>query len=331
MKIISLNEYKKLYNLKNNLFISEKWLLVLEMTYGIKFLIVNEDDFNLPFCITKDKYIKSIPFGDYTLINHNQDLLSKALQYLTQNYPESYIETTAVEGSKSTINNFECNKTGYLVRININDWKKSLNWKSAYERNIKNAINYGLSVHIRQTFDGVNDFYLLHEQLRINKFHKLPQPRSFFENIFKVFIAKNNGFFLEAWLKDKLLASWMILEYNDILYYKFGASDLNNLHLRPNDLLFRSLMQLASDKQIREIDLGFSGASKSYEGLLKFKKKEGGISLPIYNYEYYPNDETRNAIKQKANHLSEIISRAIGSGNLDFIRQTSEKYYPEFI
>lgn len=335
MRIISQQEISTYSEKCSNLFISPEWLNVIKITYGIVFnaVISEEGSFLLPFCIIRNESftsVKSIPFGDYTLNNCSINQIEEALNLLKDKYPENYIETSIVTKEKPSIINFDSTKYGYLIQVDIQQWKKSRNWKEAYERNIRNALNYGLAVKINKSFAGIEDFYKLHENLRINKFKKLPQPIMFFKNIYNTFFENDKGFLLEAWDKNKLIASWLILEHAKSLYYKFGASDIDSLHLRPNDLLFRTLMQYGSDNGFQTIDLGFSGATKSYEGLIRFKSKEGGKKIPIYRLEYYPDKLDVSLIEKEKEYSSEITKKALKTGSLSTIRKTSDKYYGKF-
>jgi hypothetical protein len=333
MKIIDLIEYGNLFTKKcSTLFNCYSWLSILRKTYGleIKVVINNENDFFLPFSILEDNCIKSIPFGDYILINYPKVELNRALELLKETYPEHYFNISIVSKEYPIIKDFVQTKKGLLNQINIKKWKESRDWETAYERNIRNALNYGLAVKISNSFESVVNFYKLHEQLRITKFKKLPQPFVFFNNIFEEFIVNRKGFILEAWSKESLIASWVILINNDVLYYKFGASDAKYLHLKPNDLLFRSLMQYGSDNKFRTIDLGFSGTAKAYEGLIRFKSKEGGDKTPIYQIEQLPDEFNINIQNDKAKDLNELVSKAIDSNNLDIIREASKLYYHMF-
>lgn len=335
MKIVNQKEVPLLCGKCTNLFNSREWLSVISKTYNIAFKSVIDinNNFVLPYSeITDDFFdsVKSIPFSDYTLFESNEKLITEALQYLLDRYPNRYIETSVVAQKAPQVDNFTATKYGYLIQVDIKKWKESRDWKEAYERNIRNALNYGLSVRINRNYDGITGFYLLHENLRINKFKKLPQPFRFFNNIYNEFIVKENGFIMEAWNRDILIASWFILVHNDVLYYKFGASHPDYLHLRPNDLLFRSLMQYGSDNHFKTIDLGFSGATKSYEGLIRFKKKEGGTQIPIYRIDRYPENFDRTIIKKRAEYLSRITKNALETGKISAIREASELYYGRF-
>lgn len=335
MKIINALEIQKITSSNIHLFNSFQWLKVISNTYGIEFKAVFDESSKhiLPFCLLNDKYfssVKSIPFGDYTLIHYPNEFLIEVLSLLRKTYPERYIETTVVNSTSPHVEDYTSLNTGFLIQIDIGKWKESSDWKDTYERNIRNALNYGLAVKVSASLDSLTGFYKLHEQLRINKFKKLPQPFHFFTNIFNELIIKKKGFFLEAWNKDILIASWLILENNDILYYKFGASDLHSLNLRPNDLLFRSLMQIGNDREFQTVDLGFSGASKEYEGLIRFKSKEGGQKIPIFHLEYFPEGFDKTLMRTRTNYLKNITEKAIDSNDINVIIQTSNHDYHRF-
>jgi len=337
MKIICLDQYEKISSINNcsNLFISPDWLNVISKTYGIAFKAVVSDDQQtiLPFCKIQNGFypaIKSIPFGDYTLNNCSQVALNNTMKLLESTYPDYYIETSVVSKTTPKVDGFSSTKYGFLSQVDIQKWRENRNWKEAYKRNIRNALNYGLTVQINRDRNALKGFYKLHEHLRVYKFKKLPQPFGFFTNIYHEFIKQEKGFLLEAWNKSSLIASWLILSHHETLYYKMGASDPNHLHLRPNDLLFRSLMQYGSDHGFKTIDLGFSGAAKSYEGLIRFKNKEGGVKTPIYRIERYPKNFNFDIVQQKSEYLTKLTTTALESESFSVIRKTSDEHYGEF-
>jgi len=335
VKIVQQAEIKSLFNSCSNLFISPEWLNVISKTYGIVFkaVVSNDQQTILPFCEIENGFypaIKSIPFGDYTLNNCSQVALNHAMKLLASTYPDCYIETSVVSKTPPKVDGFSSTKYGFLSQVDIQKWRESRDWKEAYERNIRNALNYGLTVQINRDKNALQGFYQLHEHLRVNKFKKLPQPFGFFTNIHHELIEHEKGFLLEAWNKSNLIASWLILSHHETLYYKMGASDPDHLHLRPNDLLFRSLMQYGSDNGFKTIDLGFSGAAKSYEGLIRFKSKEGGDKTPIYRVERYPENFDMNLLAKRTEYLTGLTKKAIDSNDLAFIKETSERHYGEF-
>jgi hypothetical protein len=80
----------------------------------------------------------------------------------------------------------------------------------------------------------------------------------------------------------------------------------------------------------KTIDLGYSGATKSYEGLRRFKSKEGGEMMSIFHLEYFPKYFDVTLLINKTNHLNNITKMAIGSKNIEIIRQASDNNYHKF-
>ena len=176
------------------------------------------------------------------------------------------------------------------------------------------------------------DFYRLYNGLRMAKFNSIPQPFGFFENIFNDLIARGrgNGFLVEAVFEKKVVASIVVLEYKQLLYYKFGASDEEYLDLRPNNLIFDELIRYAQENGFREVDLGLSGAGDSYKGLVRFKESMGGVGHDITYYKKGKSvDEVKNkALGQWLGSLTDEIITA--KPDLDTVSRFSNLIYPLF-
>ena len=69
---------------------------------------------------------------------------------------------------------------------------------------------------------------------------------------------------------------------------------------------------------------------QSPEGLIRFKSKEGGVKTPIYRIERYPDGFDKSLLHKKNDYLSNISKKAIASGQISVIRETSNNYYGKF-
>lgn len=78
------------------------------------------------------------------------------------------------------------------------------------------------------------------------------------------------------------------------------------------------------------MDLGYSGAAKSYEGLIRFKSKEGGDKIPLYHIEYFPPGFDKGLMEKKRQFLTTITQKALASGNRLEMRKVSNAYYGWF-
>lgn len=120
-------------------------------------------------------------------------------------------------------------------------------------------------------------FYDLHTRVRKEKYRLLPQPRAFFEAIARRFFPER-GFVLVAELQGRTIAAMWFLAYGDMLYYKFSASALDALSVRPNNYLIWKAIEEGIDAGFAAIDLGIS----EDEGLIGFKERLGAVSVPVY-------------------------------------------------
>jgi len=283
------------------------------------------------------KKLTCLPFSDYTDINTDTperyvDLIAK----IETNFPDTPIilKTIGNTGEPDVELWGDTTRTAYYHRIDTRDADKlAKKQSSSFGRNVRKAEKNGVSVRIKKDKAALEDFYRLYHGLRLNKFGSIPQPYGFFENIFDSFIADGRGFILEAVVKDetsagektpagekmldggktsaeekssaerktsepqKILASVVILQHKKVLYYKFGASDKDGLSLRPNDLIFRELIDYAHKNGIHQVDLGLSGTGDSYKGLVRFKEGLGGVP---HNIIYYKKTTSEQEDKNKA-------------------------------
>lgn len=147
--------------------------------------------------------------------------------------------------------------------------------------NIRQAIDAGLTYSILDGVAALDVFYALHSRVRKEKHGLLPQPRTFFEEIAKRFFPKN-GFVLAAQRDGEYFAAMMFLGYGSTLYYKFSASNLDRLRVRPNHYLLWKGVEEAVRRGYTEMDLGISDT----EGLVRFKQRFGAIAAPVYTAWY---------------------------------------------
>ena len=181
---------------------------------------------------------------------------------------------------------------------------------SSFRRNVRKAKKTGVKIEIKRDILALTDFYAMYHELRLNKFGSIPQPFGFFETIFKEFLEKEKGFLVEASYEKSPIASILVLQYDAILYYKFGASTEASLDLRPNNLIFDALITYAQTNGFKAIDLGLSGTGDSYMGLVRFKESMGGVPTPITYYRLsngYKYSERDAAVKKWLGSLTETI------------------------
>jgi CelD/BcsL family acetyltransferase involved in cellulose biosynthesis len=143
--------------------------------------------------------------------------------------------------------------------------------KSAARRNIAKADRNRVHVEAATGLDAVRIFYRLHLSLRKNKYRLLAQPFSLFERIWHEFSVRDGIVTFLARVNGEPIAGAVYLVWNDVLYYKFGASLTDALSLRPNDALAWTALRWASERRIRLLDWGLSDLDQP--GLVRYKRK----------------------------------------------------------
>jgi lipid II:glycine glycyltransferase (peptidoglycan interpeptide bridge formation enzyme) len=138
--------------------------------------------------------------------------------------------------------------------------------------------------------------------LRIAKHRLLPQPKSFFEEIGRRFFP-HHGFVLFAKNEGRIIAGMLFVIRSGVLYYKFSASDLEGLALRPNHFLLWKAVEYAIAEELNSIDLGLS----EDRGLIRFKERFGADSKPVYVAQYH-DLKVSAAIAQLEHALSGLTS-----------------------
>ncbi len=141
------------------------------------------------------------------------------------------------------------------------------------QRAIRKARRHGVEIRRLAPGPDLEAFHRLHVALRKAKYRLLAQPLAFFEAIGRRFQDAGNWHSLGAWVSDRLVAATIYLRWGDILYYKFNASSLDALDVRPNSLLTWEGVELASSLGCRRLDLGPSDDDQP--GLIRFKRQFG--------------------------------------------------------
>jgi CelD/BcsL family acetyltransferase involved in cellulose biosynthesis len=162
----------------------------------------------------------------------------------------------------------------------------------------RQAVRGGVTHRVDTSLDGLRLFYQLHTETRKFKHGLMPQPLAFFEAIHRRFFPQN-GFLLIAEHEGAPIAVMFFLAYGSTLYYKFSASSLSSLPLRPNNLLITKVIEMAIERGYKKLDLGISDT----EGLIGFKERIGGRASDVYSAVYNP--------REKSTAVSEV-ERAFG-------------------
>ncbi|MBI9035777.1 MAG: GNAT family N-acetyltransferase [Bacteroidales bacterium] len=338
--LIEFNEFRPIIKSSSlNLFNSYNWLFTLYKTYQFPTIILHEriNNIYIPFCIIKNNFeatINCLPFSDYVLEGVNEEFIEQSIIYLNKNYPDFQISIKAIMNNLVDL----CPASIPLIRtpigityqIHLKQQRNHISKNAPYYRNIRKAVQNGISVGSSTSIKSLRDFYNLHLNLRVQKFKKIPQPYSFFQNLHDIFIRQNKGFIYEAKLDNIVIAAWIILIEDNKLYYKYAASTAEQLIYRPNDLLYKSLVEYGTSHSFDLLDLGLSGIGPAYDGLLRFKKKEMGSESRIYKYSFTPTAYHNKIYRSKAEFINKRIETSVSNHDTDSVQTLSNKLYHLF-
>lgn len=299
-----------------NLFSSRRWIDVLAAEYGFDFQVAvsSSTQEQLLFARHDDlmgKRISSLPFSDYIHSDIDADSLLLLLERLAEVYPDHSLTYKSDFEPLASYREagWRITREAIFHRVAVGQEQEMWgNLSSSFRRGVNKAIKDGVEISFRSDPEAIDRFYLLYSWLRKKNFHIIPQSLSFVQAVHREFIESSAGFVIEASLGDRLLASILCLIHRDIIYYKFGASDIEALDSRPNNLLFWHLLLRASEQGFKEVDLGLSGKSQAYAGLIRFKEGLGGDPRPITYFRKDPAGFEDKHEKEFKKLLSDLTS-----------------------
>lgn len=155
----------------------------------------------------------------------------------------------------------------------------SAGFESVTRRNIRTAERNDVKVVVSTDASAVRAFHDLHVRLRKQKYGLLAQPVEFFERIWEEFRVDDGIVTLLAHAGGEVVAGALYLVWDDVLYYKFGASVHEHLPLRPNDAIHWTAIQWANERGLRSLDWGLSDLDQP--GLVRYKRKWGSTERRI--------------------------------------------------
>lgn len=155
--------------------------------------------------------------------------------------------------------------------------------KDTVRRHVRQAQRNGLAVEIGRSTALMDAYYSLHCLTR--KKHGIPpQPVGFFHSIQRNLLHSGLGFIAIARAKAKPVAGAVFLHQGKQAYYKFGASDEDDLRLRGNNLvMWESICQLKKEGFAL---LNFGRTSITNEGLRRYKLGWGTKESTVHYHRF---------------------------------------------
>jgi hypothetical protein len=262
------------------------WLQALRRTYGYEPVAfttsppTSELKNGLVFChvdswLTGSRLV-SLPFSDHCepLFDSNGDLnfLIRHLQTALEHQKWRYLELRPITWNFGQTND----RIGFLPAAtyflhildllpDLEEVFRSLD-KDSVQRRIRRAERAGLVEKCGRSDDLLKEFYALFVATR-GRHHVPPIPYEWFRNLIQ---CQGKALEIRLAYKDKTpIAAILTLQFKDVVYYKYGASDarFNKFGATPW-LLWRAIEAAKSNGAIR-LDLGRTEGDNA--GLLAFK------------------------------------------------------------
>jgi lipid II:glycine glycyltransferase (peptidoglycan interpeptide bridge formation enzyme) len=163
---------------------------------------------------------------------------------------------------------------------------------------VRKAEKEAVTVEISQTGEAMQSFYEL--QLKTRRRHGLPpQPWEFFLNIHRNIVSQKGGMVSVARHQGQPVAAAVYFYLGGRAVYKYGASDFDCQHLRPNHLVMWSAIKWLIQKGATS--LHFGRTSLAHDGLRRFKLAWGTKEEAI---EYVKYDLKKNVFTTSEDEVS---------------------------
>lgn len=307
----------------SDLFHSVPWLKGLEQTYGVNIRALIKVDASgqplagITYCrlaeMTQAHYV-GLPFSDYyDPLVHTAVQWRELFSYLLDQEDLPYTVRCLHNKTPGQDDRLICTykPKWHCIDLTADDDTRWMNLSSSARRAIRKSKKNGLTIRHDCNEEGMKAFFNMHMRLRKHKYHMLAQPYEFFQNIWRNFIAQGHGVVTLAEYEGRVIGGVVFLEWNDKFYYKFNASDLDYLHLRPNDPIVWEGSKYAHGRGLRHVDFGLSDLDQ--EGLIRYKQKFATQEKEVHFFKYEPEGYTPNhqttAVRQLLPQLTKLLIR----------------------
>jgi CelD/BcsL family acetyltransferase involved in cellulose biosynthesis len=147
-----------------------------------------------------------------------------------------------------------------------------------HQGNIRRAERSEIQLRFGHSAHDLEIFYHLHVATR-RRIGVPVQPWRFFRLLARHFIQPGMGFVLSAYVNGTPAAAGVFLTWNDVILYKYSASDPRFWDWRPNNLLTWAAIRWACDHGFHTMDWGRTAIQN--EGLRHFKDGWGAREAPL--------------------------------------------------
>ncbi len=111
-------------------------------------------------------------------------------------------------------------------------------YRSSVRRNVRTARESGLVVRVGRDEPDLTEVFYRLQVLTRRRLGLPPQPRRYFSLLWRRIVETGLGSLVLVDANGSAVAGAVFLQWNGTVIYKYGASDPDAWHLRPNNLLF---------------------------------------------------------------------------------------------
>jgi hypothetical protein len=273
---------------KASVFHTVAWLQALRRTYGYKPLAFTTSSptdkltNGIVFCRIHSwltgRRLVSLPFSDHCepLCDSSQDLnfLIRYLQMSLEHEGWKYLQVRPVNGNLGqTCEGVGClSAATYFLHMldlspDLNEIFRSFD-KSSVQRRIRRADRASLVERCGRSENLLKDFYDLFVITR-RRHHLPPSPYAWFQNLID---CQGKALEIRVAYKDETpIAAILTLQYKDVVYYKYGCSDVRYNMFGATPWLFWRAIAAAKSNGANVFDMGRTQQDNA--GLLAFKNQ----------------------------------------------------------
>ena len=335
------DELSFIENFENaSIFQHPAWLSVISKSYGLDVKVIKDKniidgqnpsisipDFcgGIPFVVKKqggNVRLISLPFSDHSSLLNSRKINQVILGEIIKQYPDIKIEIR----DNYSGNGFESKLVGYKHSLELTNSEEDIFSsfkKTQVQQRIKKALRDELKATIETDYESILQFYRLHLLTR-KKLGVPIQPKKFFYYFWNEIVKPGLGYMVMISLKGKIISSGIFAGYNNIMTYKFSASDPEYLNYRPNNLMLWTAIREAKRRGYEILDFGRTDLDT--EGLRNFKLGWGTKEEELY-YSYYPKAPDASKFEFLKN---KIVSPIIQKSPKFVCRLSGEVFYKYF-
>jgi len=190
-------------------------------------------------------------------------------------------------------------------RIKSSHSRASIKWA------VNKATKHGVCARPAETESELKVWYSLYLQTMRTNFVP-PRPYRFFKALWELLREKGMMQLLlaeeQGSARRNIIAGSVFLKFGQTVSYAFNGSCLDNLSLRPNDLIQWHAINEACKNGYRYFDFG--EVPQHRHDLAKFKSKWGSDAIQLYRY-YYPAPGARVGVELDGHHRSISLAQAL--------------------